>query len=158
LTLVSSTAIGSGVGTVTVSSAFSSTYDNYLIVISGGVASNNLNLTLQLGSTTSGYYYWGQAGNVGTSAPFSETASNAASFATAGRGSTNSLSAVITLLGPNLAKTTHFFSTSSSSDTNNSVRSTGGFENSTTQHTAFTIGTGGNNITGGTIKVYGYQN
>jgi len=158
LTLVSSTAIGSGVGTVTVSSAFSSTYDNYLIVISGGVASNNLNLTLQLGSTTSGYYYWGQAGNVGTSAPFSETASNAATFATAGRGSTNSLSAVITLLGPNLAKTTHFFATNSSSETNNSVRSTGGFENSTTQHTAFTIGTGGNNITGGTIKVYGYQN
>jgi len=54
--LIKSQAIGSGVSTVNVTSAFSTTYDSYEIIISGGVCSNDSsNLGFQLGSTTTGY-------------------------------------------------------------------------------------------------------
>jgi hypothetical protein len=49
--------IGSGVGSVTVTSAFSSTYDNYLIVLSDTVGSTSTSLVCQLGSVTTGYRY-----------------------------------------------------------------------------------------------------
>ena len=55
LTLISATTIGTSVSTVTVSSAFSSTYDNYFITVNGGTSTANGNITIQLGATTSGY-------------------------------------------------------------------------------------------------------
>jgi hypothetical protein len=48
--------IGSAVSSVTVNGAFSSTYDNYRIIISGGVGSTANNIGFTLGATTTGYY------------------------------------------------------------------------------------------------------
>jgi hypothetical protein len=56
LVLISTTTIGTTVASVTVSGAFSATYDNYKIIVSGGVGSTNITLRLKLGSTTTGYY------------------------------------------------------------------------------------------------------
>jgi hypothetical protein len=59
LTLISATTIGTTVASVTVTGAFSATYDNYLIIVNGGIASTNNSLVLTLGATTTGYYYAG---------------------------------------------------------------------------------------------------
>ena len=56
LTLISTTTIGTTVSSVTVSGAFSSTYDNYRINIVGGIASVGDNCNLTLGATATGYY------------------------------------------------------------------------------------------------------
>lgn len=56
LWLVKSQTIGSGVPNVEVTGAFSSDFDAYKIVVSGGAASASGPLSLKLGSTTSGYY------------------------------------------------------------------------------------------------------
>ena len=55
LVLISSTTIGTTVSSVTVSSAFSSTYDAYKIVLTGGVGSaSDSAIALKLGSTKIG--------------------------------------------------------------------------------------------------------
>ena len=54
LVLVKAQTIGSAVSSVEVTGAFSSTYDNYLITLEGGVASTNVGLRLTLGATATG--------------------------------------------------------------------------------------------------------
>ena len=49
LTYVKQQTIGNGVASVTVSDAFSATYDNYKIVINGGATSAQTSISLQLG-------------------------------------------------------------------------------------------------------------
>jgi hypothetical protein len=160
LELVLTQTIGSGVSSVVVSSAFSSTYDNYLVLISGGAASGNCNLTLQLGSTTSGYYWVGYYAVTSSAALTAINGSNTANFSYAGIGSTNDINSITTIQAPNLAKRTHISTTSSraNSSTNPTINRNEGFEDSNTQHTAFTIAPDSGTITGGTIKVYGYKN
>lgn len=160
LELVLTQTIGSGVSSVVVSGAFSSTYDNYLVLISGGAASGNCNLTLQLGSTTSGYYWFGYFGSASASTITGYNGSNTANFSYAGIGSTNDVNSITTIQAPNLAKRTHISTTSSraNSASNPVVNRNEGFEDSNTQHTAFTIAPDAGTITGGTIKVYGYKN
>jgi hypothetical protein len=160
LDLISTTTIGTTVSTVTVSSAFSSTYDNYLVLISGGSASGNCNLTLQLGSTTSGYYWFGYYGVTSSATVTGINGSNTANFSYAGIGSTNDINSITTIQAPYLAKRTHISTTSSRANTasNPTINRNEGFEDSNTQHTAFTIAPDSGTITGGTIKVYGYKN
>ena len=159
LTLISSTTIGTTVATVAITNCFSATYDNYKIIVSGGIASSNPNLDLILGATTTGYYYFNIRSNAYSSVSQS-TASNTTSFPFVGSGGPNSLQANFDLLGPNLAKRTQF--TGIAHTTNSSSLGfgvVGGFQNSDTQFTGFTLGTGADGtMTGGTIKVYGYSN
>jgi hypothetical protein len=158
LTLIKTQTIGSGVSSVNVTSAFSSTYDNYKIFVSGGVGSGSLNLNLTLGATSTGYYkfetYMTFAANTITGA----AASNAASWSSSAVASANSLCGDITLIGPNLAKTTHMSGQSTISATTSNINYVQGFLNNTTQYTDFTLTCASGTITGGTIKVYGYQN
>jgi hypothetical protein len=160
LELVLTQTIGSGVSSVVVSNAFSSTYDNYLVLISGGAASGNCNLTLQLGSTTSGYYWVGYYAVTSSASLTAYNGSNTANFSYAGIGSTNDINSITTIQAPNLAKRTHISTTSSraNSASNPTINRNEGFEDSNTQHTAFTIAPDSGTITGGTIKVYGYKN
>jgi len=165
LTLVKTQTIGSGVSSVSVSNAFSSTYDNYLIVLSGGVASVNNWLLLHFGSTTTGYYHVNWYGDVNAAGPTGFAGSNEASMYF-GSGSANSLNGQATIIAPNLAKRTNVYGTTMRTTTTSSKSrwlSYGGFENSDTQHTAFTLtttdaGDGNGTLTGRTIKVFGYQN
>jgi hypothetical protein len=158
--LVLTQTIGSGVSSVVVSNAFSSTYDNYLVLISGGAASGNCNLTLQLGSTTSGYYWVGYYAATASASLTAYNGSNTANFSYAGIGSTNDINSITTIQAPNLAKRTHISTTSSRANVavNPVINRNEGFEDSNTQHTAFTIAPDAGTITGGTIKVYGYKN
>jgi hypothetical protein len=153
LTLITAQAIGSAVGSVTVSSCFSSTYDNYLVTVNGGVGSVAGDLRLQLNGTTSGYYY----SIIGNS--WNATASNAGSTSIAsipymGTVETNSLNASITIKSPNLAKRTEF-NANYMNPTASYVSS--GFLNNLTQYTGLVLAPDSGTLTGGTIRVYGYQ-
>jgi hypothetical protein len=156
LALVTTQTIGTAVSTVTVSNAFSSTYENYLITISGGVASATSVLRLQLGSTATGYYGGASSVNFGTNAFVGNGDNNAARFSFVGWGSVSGLIMYAVLLAPNLAKQTNIWA--GPYFTSTSAGTYAGEEDSTTQHTAFTITPSTGTMTGGTIRVYGYAN
>jgi hypothetical protein len=159
LTLIKSQTIGSGVSTVTVTDAFSSTYDNYKIIISGGAGSaTSEQLRLQLGSTTTGYYRFAIFGNYTGSTVNGENVSNGSYWQGVGTITTANVTGNIDLLSPNLAKNTSVLSNYSQSKTDGNAFWFSGFLNDTTQYTAFTITPSGGTLTGGTIRVYGYQN
>ena len=160
LWLVKSQAIGSAVSSVAVTNAFSSTYDNYRIFVNiDDVAAGGPYVTLQLGSTTTGYYY-GAASVVYSTAGYSGVASNnQATFnrlgpANSGVGS----SLVIDVLNPNRAYRTMIASSYADFNTAGAGGYGSGFVNNTTQYTGFTIGLTSSTMTGGNIRVYGYRN
>ena len=95
IVLVSATTIGSGVASVTVSSAFSATYDNYYITVSGGVASTQVSMGLTLGATTTGYYWAGYQPSYTSTAYVGSAGANEANFGLNARGSVNSLNGQI---------------------------------------------------------------
>ena len=158
LTLISSTTIGSAVSSVTVSDAFSATYDNYLIIVSGGVASTGNQLNLTLGSTTTGYYYAGSYVQYGSNTVTGEQATNAANWPRTVIGTTNSLNGYIDLFNPFQSKNTHVMYRVVSSATNGFYFHNAGYLADTTSYTAFTMTTSTGTVTGGTIKLYGYKN
>lgn len=158
LTLISSTTIGSAVSTITVSNVFSSTYDNYHVIMSGGVADATRNITLQMGTTATGYYGFYIYGAYNASTVTGENASNATKWDYVGRGTTNSLSANFTLIGPNLAKNTYINFASATSATTAQAFIGNGYLADTTQYTGMTFTVASGTATGGTIKVYGYRN
>lgn len=158
LTLISTTTIGSAVSSVTVSNVFSSTYDNYEIIVSGGVASTDNSLLMQLGSATTGYYWGGFfTGTSWTAALNAERYENG-SAAGLFFGTTNSLSGNARINNPNLAKVTTFYTNGTIPNTTGYGIWRAGWQNSTTQFTGFTLTTSSGTVTGGTVKVYGYQN
>ena len=157
LVYVKSQTVGSGVTSVTVSDAFSSTYDNYRIIYSGGGGSTGLYLQLQLGAVVTGYFgsLFGAAYASGDFIGIG--VNNGANFNYAGLASTNYATMSVDLFGPNLAKSTNF-----SCNWTFNLGSTGysifmGEEAGQTQHTAFTMSTSVGYISGGTITVYGYR-
>jgi len=158
LTLIKTQTIGDAVSTVEVTGAFSSTYDNYKILINGGVCSADTFLTMILGSTTTGYYwaaattFYSSGAFVGTSTP------NDVSFSRLAVGTTASFNVEMTVMSPNLAKATAVNNAFTSLMTTGYAGFGSGFLNNTTQYTAFTLGLSSGTITGGTIKVYGYAN
>ena len=158
LVLVSSTTIGTTVSNVTVTGAFSSAYDNYKIIVSGGTSSTNNTLRLVLGATTTGYY----AGyhRITYTGPTLVTSSdiNSVAFTSIGYANANGLNANIDLQSPNLAKNTFCSSQNGQNATTGQSVVFNGFLNDTTQYTAFTLSITSGTLTGGTIKLYGYAN
>ena len=160
LTLISSTTIGTTVSSVTVSNAFSSTYDAYFITVIGGIASGpfSRNLGLQLGSTTTGYYSGMSRVIYSSAASNNLSDNNAANFARVGICTTNTISANITLINPFATKFTFLQANYVEVDTANGAGNVSGFLNNSTSYTAFTLAPSFDTITGGTIRVYGYAN
>ena len=153
LVFISATTIGSAVASVTVSGAFSSTYDNYKIIMTGGASSgSDINIYLQLGSTTTGYY------SVRSGWRYANTAlnfvdSNNGSNWLIGSGVSTTPTAMVDVLQPNLAKNTFF---SGVANTSAGIATTAGYQSATTQFTAFTLTPDSGTLTGGTVYVYGY--
>jgi len=158
LTLISSTTIGSVVSSVTVSGAFSSDYDNYKIMVSpGSSAGGPALLNITFGSTSSGYY-WGFAGTTYSTGAALNSAGNNTSSIPVGVHNTNGIGVSCDIIAPNLAKNTIVFAPFVNNATNQNAGIVGAFLNDTTAYTAFTITCASGNITGGTVKVYGYKN
>ena len=158
LTLVKEQTIGSGVASVNVTSAFSSTYDNYKIIVSGGVGSADAGLNLKLGATTTGYYQFNIVGQYSSGTVSGGNGSNVANFPLAGIASTASISGDFDLQNPNVAKNTHYKSMNAQSNAAGNTFIISGYLANTTQYTDFTLTPASGTLTGGTIRVYGYQN
>jgi hypothetical protein len=153
LTLIKTQTIGSAVSSVTVSDAFSSTYDAYYVTITGGAASAAIELYLTFGSTATGYKY-GQLVSAYSNTNLADGSSSATSIK-AFRAAADGINIEFNVLSPNLAKIT---AVRGSSFDNAQFNAPYGILNNTTTYTAFTMTTGSGTVTGGTIRVYGYQN
>jgi hypothetical protein len=156
LSFISSTAVGTTVASVTVSNAFSTTYDNYKIIYTGGVMSTTQSVNMTLGSTTSNYsnalvyasYAAGAVGGVGNSA--------GTSWTFMGYGSTATVLVACDLYQPFLAKNT-LMSAPHVQFGGAVAGNNQGILIDTTSYTSFTITPAGGTLTGGTISVYGYR-
>jgi hypothetical protein len=149
--------IGTAVSSITVTNAFSATYDNYQIVVSGGVASTNAEITLKLGATATGYY---AARSRVTYAGVSSVQgdNNGSLWNAVGFTSTNAISANFNLNNPFLTKNTFMSALTSDPATTGRGSFNAGYLDNTTSYTDFTLAPTGGTLTGGTIRVYGYKN
>jgi hypothetical protein len=156
LWLVKTQTIGTAVSSVTVSDAFSADFDNYKIMIAGGASSTNAGLTLQLGSTTTGYYSGSLLVTYSTAAVTGSADNNAANWSQTGRANTTSLSMNIDLISPFLAEQTFMHGPGAISTSTSRMLS--GILDNTTSYTSFIVAPASGTLTGGTIRVYGYRN
>ena len=157
LTLVKSQVIGTTVASVNVTSAFSTTYDNYKIVISGGVASTSQSLALKLGATVTGYYSGATYVVYNSTSPAGKINNNAASWLSVGFSNTTAINFNVELLNPFLTKNTLLNFILAEPRTTGDGGAGAGFLNDSTSYTDFTITPNTGTLTGGTIYVYGYQ-
>lgn len=156
LVYVTSTTVGSAVSSVTVSNVFSSTYDNYRIMYTGGNATNTGGLRFQLGSSTTNYYntvnytLWSGGG------PTAVTNNNSLGYwQYAGAIDSNSNAFMnIDVFEPFVARSTRFFGAWVQVD---SGGNTVGLHRANTSYSGFTITLDAGTISGGTITVYGYR-
>jgi hypothetical protein len=153
LRLVKKQTIGSAVSSVTVSDAFSATYQNYLIQVSGGANSAlGASLSFRLGGLTTGYYGAFPYSTYGNVLALTGS-SNTSSLPYFGMATTNGMTANIAINNPFLVMRTMFMADYFD---NSGGGHTTGFVDSATSQTAFTLTTSSGNMTGGTIYVYGY--
>ena len=149
--LIKTQTIGSAVASVAVTDVFSADYENYKIVVTGGVGSTGQAIALKLGTSTASYYqvFPYQAYNATQTLLF---VNNGAAFTYAGESNTSTKTVDVDLLGPFIAKFTGFggFYIGSVAGT------VMGRHESATSHTGFTLSVAGT-MTGGTIAVYGYR-
>ena len=152
LTLVKAQVVGSAVSSVAVTDAFSTTYDNYRIVYSGGVASTGVDLGLTLGATATNYYFgFGYIPYGGALAGVS--INNGAGWLYAGGGNATLAFLNCDIYNPFLSDQSLI--TGNGANASN-IGFIGGYLNNTTSYTAFTITPSSGTLTGGTIFVYGY--
>lgn len=159
LWLVKTQAIGSAVSSVTVSSAFSADYDNYLISVTGSsVSANQPNLLIRVGATASGYFYGGTYVGYTSATVTGDASTTATGFVmgacgngTAGGGTTHM---TVTVRQPFVTQAT-MFNAANASVAWSSVYN--GIMNNGTSYTAFTLLPSSGTLTGGTIAVYGYK-
>jgi hypothetical protein len=147
--------IGSAVSSVSVTSAFSTTYDNYLITVSGTAVSatdSSAFITLN-GSAGSTYSY---AGNFMAYTSGTVNGNNASAGTTGfWLGLTGgTFSASFDVMNPFLAKATNLFGQSSGSKHINTFL---GYDSNAASSTGFTISQLTTNLTGGIITVFGYR-
>jgi hypothetical protein len=151
--------IGSAVSSVTVNGAFNATYDNYKIIVSGGSPSIDGYLRLALGASGTGYYgsMWYSAGYAAVTLSLAND-NNTAFFQYAGemRGS-QYVAMNIDLLQPYLTKYTRV-GTNFAYQTASGIGIYNGYHAVATSYSDFTISTNTGTMTGGTIRIYGYNN
>lgn len=149
--------IGANVATCRVEGVFSSNYNNYLVLMSGVKAQTGTNtLRLQLG-TAGGNNFYGSTyydSYLGTSGTirFNNAAQIEIGYgeATLGEQWTR-----LEIAAPNLARSTAM---SGQYYGNTYSGWFAGTRADSVQYTNFTINAAGNNMNGGTIRVYGYRN
>jgi len=151
--------IGTTVSSVTVNGAFSSTFDNYRIIYNNGVSSTLCELQLRLGATSTGYYSslvytaWASPWT-----PLGTGASNGSVWTLGGAGDPDGNFMLVDVCNPYLARRTTVSGPFIGMDTDRGVGHMCGMLTNTTSYTAFTIIVSTGTITGGTIRVYGYNN
>ena len=159
LVFIKSQEVGTAVSSVTVTDAFSSTFDNYKIVYHGGSGSGFGSLLMTLGSTTTDYY-WGRyyvyysGGSINSSGGSADSSWSVGTI----QDNPNLTMVSVDLFGPYLSVSTMMQLNVRLSGLSGAAGGGGGFLNSTTSYTSFTLTASANTMTGGTIRVYGYNN
>lgn len=160
LTLIKSQTITPGVGSVAVTDVFSATYEQYQISITNVQTSGvDAWLALQLGATTSGYYGAITASNYATGnftggGGFSNAASFSYVFAISNP-ATNLNGGSVILSNPFATKRTTLNGFITRLNTTGYAGVVGGFQDSDTSFTGFTLIPSTGTITSGNISVYG---
>lgn len=154
LVYVKSQTIGTAVSSVTVTSAFSATYDNYLILMAGNSSTNDDNGRMTLGSANTAYY-----GNLLYSTPATPSTFQGSSDNSGGTfgyvwRSYSGGNANIFVGSPFLTRPTTVQGTWITTVANGVYN---GVLADTTSYTSFTLTCAAGTLTGGTITVYGYR-
>ena len=157
LVLIKTQAIGTAVTSVTVTGAFSTTYDAYKVQISGGTGSSAANCNLHLGTAGIAGYYFGSTETVYTSGAIAAANGNNTTVWTCGNVSTNGISLNCDIINPNLARKTIINYQFTQLEISGRAIVGSGILDNLTQHTALTFTAGAGTFTGGTIAVYGYR-
>ena len=155
-TLIKSQVIGTAVSSVIVTDAFSANFDNYKIMVSGGVGSVAQNIGLRLGGAATGYYAGGTDTTYSSAAVAGANVNNGASWTFAGVMNTTGIHFNVELLNPFLTTRTTFSCARPSLATNQGAIQASGFLNDATSYNNFTLLPAGT-LTGGTISVYGFR-
>jgi len=156
LDLIKTQTIGTAVSSITVTNAFSTTYDNYKIIVNGGVASANNAFRMSLGSSSTGYYanlIFARPNNLTVT---SAASNNASSWEYAGLGTPNGFAFQAEIASPFLSSRTGISSLVPEFDAGGANGSFFGWHNVASSYTDFTLTASNGNFTGGTIAVYGY--
>jgi hypothetical protein len=157
LTLIKSQTIGTTVSSVAVTDAFSATYDSYFVTINNGISSSNGVLGFSLTGSSTGYYATRLGLRYSDAVSLFGANNNASSFTDCGISRTDGLYMAINLANPFLAKPTYGTFSYGAADNSAGVL---GFANHqvASSFSGFTITPSTGTLTGGTIRVYGYQN
>jgi hypothetical protein len=150
--------IGSANTSVTVANAFSASYDNYKIVISGGTSSANGLLRILLSGITTGYYASTAGANYSNGAYASIFQNNASLWNAVGNHYLNESVMNVFLFSPFLTKKKWITAHHVTFNSFNSYGQTVGECTGTTSVTGFQISPTSGSLTGSTIRVYGYRN
>ena len=157
LRLIKTQAVGTAVSSVSVTGAFSATYDEYKIIYSGGLSSaGSVNLYLTIGAISANYYT-SQVYQTAISA--TQTTGNLTNQAVWSTGLLGNQYSKIEcdISNPFATKNkTINFRFSNYDNTNSTMGSGGGVNTNTTSCTSFVLAPASGTITGGTIYVYGY--
>jgi hypothetical protein len=160
LTLIAAQTIGTAVSSVTVSNCFSATYDSYQVFINNSSASTTDYISLRLGvsgtpstaSYDSGFVQTAYSGSAvsGAGSP------NANRVEYAGRCTAFFVELDCKIIDPFTIKHTRFHSQYTNGDVG--AMHHVGLHRQTTSYNDLVVLSNGATMTGGTIRVYGYQN
>jgi hypothetical protein len=153
LRLIKTQTIGTSVSSVSITNAFSATYDSYKIIIEGGSMTSDGDLSLNLTGSTASYAYGLVYLIYGSSTVLGFQSASASSYVPAGHGlAGNGLTMNLDIGSPFLAKYTTFRNNVASNSISGNAS---GVHKVATSYTGLTL-TSNLPITGGTIYVYGY--
>jgi len=158
LVFIKSQTVGSGVSSVTVTDVFSSTFDNYKIIYRITTSVNvNMGLTIDGVTSATGYDSKAFYSTVFAAGGFTAALNAAGAFWTVGWSNAGEpANASIEIYQPYQNSRVRFssqFSSYVAGVSNGATVATGG-----TQSTDFTLAPASGTFTGGTIRVYGYNN
>jgi hypothetical protein len=160
LVFVKQVSVGSGVGTVDITSCFSSTYDNYKIVFNGIQVNTgiSMNLFLLSGSTPTSSGWFGTefyCATGGTTWTGQISANNVGSAYCSGATPSAGLASTIEIQSPNLAQFSRFQYWVVDSSY---IRNGYAYHSANTQYDGCRLTTtSGGTLTGGSVTVYGYR-
>jgi len=156
LVYVTSQTVGTAVSSVTISSAFSTTFDNYKIIYTGGVGSATQPIAFQFDGGTTAYYSSSPTALYTSSTAQSFGVNNQSSWQNAGVSTADNNFLDIDVLCPFLAKFSGISGVYINPTAGGYAGVTSGYHGSATSYTGFKLIVTGT-LTGGTITVYGYR-
>lgn len=149
--------IGNAVSSVSVT-CFSSTYDNYRIILDYGDASaGGADVRLSLAGISAGWYWNGYYQQAASSTLTGQNGANQG-FAVVGQTETDHYNFVCEVHSPSLAKQKYITSQYGAQGGNTLVGVYNAVNSSVVSAASFTLTPSSGTLTGGTIRVYGYRN